>query len=81
MHWVPDTSCFLGGAILVNARPHLVGGPTGRPFQTPFAKPPGKGLSSATVNVLRGFLDLAAGGILACRFGHFFGRLHGGDLA
>ena len=70
MHWVSGLSCFLGGAILVNAIPHLVSGLTGRPFQTPFAKPPGKGLSSSTVNVLWGFFNLAAGGILVGRVGH-----------
>jgi len=28
-----------------------------RPFQSPFAKPPGQGLSSSTVNVLWGFAN------------------------
>ena len=50
-------SYFFGGAFLANAVPHLVSGMTGRPFQTPFAKPPGQGLSSSTVNVALGLLQ------------------------
>ena len=62
---------FLGGAILANAVPHLVSGLMGRPFQTPFARPRGHGLSSSTVNMLWGFLNLAVGYILTCRVGAF----------
>jgi hypothetical protein len=43
----------------------------GRPFQSPFAKPPGEGLSSSTVNVLWGFLNLAIAYLLICRVGDF----------
>ena len=43
----------------------------GRPFQSPFAKPPGEGLSSSTVNVLWGFFNVAAGYVLVCRVGSF----------
>jgi hypothetical protein len=43
----------------------------GRPFQSPFAKPPGEGLSSSTVNVLWGFLNLVIGYVLVCRVGEF----------
>ena len=55
MQWLHYLSYFLGGAFLINAVPHLVSGLMGRPFQSPFAKPPGEGLSSSTVNVLWGF--------------------------
>jgi hypothetical protein len=66
MEWAHAASYFFAGAFLTNAIPHLVSGLTGRPFQTPFAKPPGKGLSSATVNVLWGFFNLAIGyGLIA----------------
>ena len=64
-------SYFFAGAFLANAVPHLVSGMMGRPFQTPFAKPPGEGLSSSTVNVLWGFLNLVLGYVLACRLGTF----------
>ena len=71
MEWLHDVSYFSGGAFLANAVPHFVSGVLGRPFQSPFAKPPGQGLSSSTVNVLWGFLNLAVGYVLVCRVGDF----------
>src|SRR6202453_4892429 len=62
---------FFGGAFLANAVPHIGNGVSGRPFQSPFAKPPGQGLSSSTVNVLWGFLNLAVAYVLVCRVGNF----------
>ena len=64
-------SYLFGGAFLANAVPHLVAGAMGRPFQTPFAKPPGRGLSSSTVNVAWGFFNLAVAWLLVCRVGAF----------
>ncbi len=64
-------SWFFGGAFLANAIPHFVSGTMGRAFQSPFAKPRGEGLSSSTVNVLWGFLNLVAGYLLVCRVGDF----------
>jgi hypothetical protein len=64
-------SYFFGGAVLANAVPHFVNGISGRPFQSPFAKPPGEGLSSSTVNVLWGFFNLVIGYILIWRVGDF----------
>jgi hypothetical protein len=71
MAWLHDIAYFFGGAFLTNAVPHLVSGLMGRPFQSPFAKPPGEGLSSSTVNVLWGFFNLAVGYVLVCRVGEF----------
>ncbi len=71
MEWIHYLSWFIGGVFLTNAVPHFVSGVMGRPFQSPFAKPPGKGLSSSTVNVLWGFLNLAVGYLLVCRVGNF----------
>jgi hypothetical protein len=71
MAWPDLLSYFLGGAFLANAIPHLVAGVMGRPFQSPFAKPPGQGLSSSTVNVLWGFFNLVVGYLLVCRVGDF----------
>ena len=62
---------FFGGAFLSNAVPHFVSGVMGRPFQSPFAKPPGKGLSSSTVNVLWGAFNFAVAYALICRVGEF----------
>ena len=71
MVWPHLLSYFFGGAFLANAVPHLVSGMMGRPFQSPFAKPPGQGLSSSTINVLWGFFNLVVGYLLVCRVGDF----------
>lgn len=71
MVWAHYASYFFGGAVLTNAIPHFVSGVMGRPFQSPFAKPHGVGLSSSTVNVLWGFFNLAVGYVLICRTGSF----------
>ena len=71
MQWLDYVSYFFGGAFLTNAVPHFVSGVMGRPFQSPFAKPPGEGLSSSAVNVLWGFFNLAVGYVLTCRVGNF----------
>jgi hypothetical protein len=62
-------SYFFGGAFITNAIPHFVSGLTGRPFQSPFAKPPGEGLSTSTVNIVWGFFNLVVGYLLLCRVG------------
>jgi hypothetical protein len=69
--WIHYVSYFFGGAFLANAVPHLVSGLMGRPFQSPFAKPPGQGLSSSTVNALWGAFNLAVGYLLVCKVGDF----------
>ena len=71
MPWLPLASYLLGGAFLANAVPHAVSGLMGRPFQSPFATPRGEGLSSATVNVLWGFANLAVGYLLVAQVGDF----------
>jgi hypothetical protein len=69
--WLQYVAYFFGGAFLTNSIPHFVSGSMGRAFQSPFAKPPGKGLSSSTVNVSWGFFNLAVGYVLICRVGNF----------
>jgi hypothetical protein len=71
MRWHHYVAYFFGGAFLTNAVPHFVNGISGRPFQSPFASPPGQGLSSSTVNVLWGLLNLVVGYALVCRVGCF----------
>jgi hypothetical protein len=46
---------------IANAIPHFIKGISGDKFPTPFSKPPGKGLSSPTVNVLWALLNLVIG--------------------
>jgi hypothetical protein len=71
MNWLHLVSYFFGGVFLTNAVPHFVSGIMGRPFQSPFAKPSGEGLSSSTVNVLWGFFNAAVGYPLVMRVGNF----------
>src|SRR5208337_3149885 len=71
MRWNHYLSYFFGGAFLTNAIPHFVMGVTGHPFQSPFATPPGEGLSSALVNVLWGAFNIVIGYLLVCRVGTF----------
>lgn len=74
MNWLDCLAYFFGGAFFTNAVPHLVSGLMGRPFPSPFAKPPGRGLSSAIVNVLWGFLNLVFGYGLVFHVGNFSPR-------
>lgn len=71
MHWSIYVAYFFGGAFFSNSLPHLMNGVSGCSFQSPFAKPPGVGLSSPTVNVLWGFFNLAAAYWLIVRVGTF----------
>ncbi|MDR2991786.1 MAG: hypothetical protein LBU72_07675 [Burkholderiaceae bacterium] len=71
MNWLHFVAYFFGGVFLANAIPHIVSGSTGRPFQSPFARPPGRGLSSSTVNVVWGVFNLAVAYVLICRVGDF----------
>jgi hypothetical protein len=77
MFWYDYIACFFAGMFIANSVPHYVQGVCGDPFPTPFAKPPGKGLSSPTVNVLWALLNLLVGYILF-RVGKVWSR---GDLA
>ena len=71
MGWVDLVSYFFGGVLLANAVPHFVSGVMGRAFQTPFAKPPGEGLSSSAVNVCWGLFNAVVGYVLVFRVGDF----------
>ena len=54
-------AAFFSGIFLANAIPHFVKGLCGDPFPTPFAKPPGIGLSSAPVNAVWGLFNMLVG--------------------
>ena len=72
--WPHYIAWFFAGAFLANAVPHTVAGMMGRGFQSPFAKPPGQGLSTSTTNVIWGFVNLAVSYGLFTRVGSFDGR-------
>jgi hypothetical protein len=69
MRWYQYVAYFFGGMFLANALPHLGNGISGHAFQSPFASPPGQGLSSSMVNVLWGLFNLAVSYLLICRVG------------
>lgn len=71
MNWLHVVSYFFSGVFFSNAVPHFVSGVMGRPFQSPFANPPGKGLSSSIVNVVWGFFNIVVGYLLVCCVGDF----------
>ena len=64
MKWYRYIAAFFAGAFLANVVPHFIHGVSGDPFPTPFANPPGKGLSSPLVNVLWACLNMVVGYIL-----------------
>ena len=67
-------SYFFAGAFAAKAVPHFVSGTMGRAFQSPFASPSGKGLSSSTVNTVWGFFNAVVGYLLVTRVGVFNSR-------
>ena len=69
--WYHYVAYFFAGVFLANTLPHLGNGVSGHAFQSPFASPPGEGLSSSTSNVLWGFFNLVVGYLLVCRVGAF----------
>lgn len=64
MNWYEYLACFFAGAFFANVVPHFVNGISGNRFPTPFAHPPGKGLSSPVVNTAWALLNLVLGSIL-----------------
>ena len=62
--WYNYVAAFFAGLFLANVIPHFVNGVSGNPFPTPFAGPPGKGLSSPLINVLWALLNLVIGYLL-----------------
>lgn len=64
MQWYLYVASFFAGVFLANAVPHFVQGISGNKFPSPFSKPPGKGLSSPTVNVIWALFNVLVGYVL-----------------
>ncbi|PWT71602.1 MAG: hypothetical protein C5B59_17685 [Bacteroidetes bacterium] len=64
MKWYHYVAAFFAGAFLANTVPHFIHGVSGDPFPTPFANPPGRGLSSPTINVFWACFNLVIGYVL-----------------
>ncbi|NUQ76836.1 MAG: hypothetical protein HUU21_25155 [Polyangiaceae bacterium] len=71
MPWYHNIAYFFGGVFLANCLPHFLAGVSGKPFPTPFASPPFKGLSSSAVNVAWGLLNMAIAYLLLVQVGEF----------
>lgn len=59
MKWYNFIACFFMGVFLVNSIPHFIHGISGDYFPTPFANPPGKGMSPPFLNVMWGLLNMS----------------------
>lgn len=64
MKWYHYLAAFGAGFFLVNAIPHLVSGVTGQMFPSPFASPPGEGLSPPLINVVWALINMVIGYVL-----------------
>jgi len=64
MEWYKYLEAFFAGVFLANAVPHFIHGISGNKFPTPFAKPPGKGLSPAYINVIWAAFNMLVGYLL-----------------
>jgi uncharacterized membrane protein len=71
IRWFHVVAYFVGGLFLANFVPHFTVGIAGGPFQSPFATPPGEGLSSSMSNVVWGLLNLGVAYALLGRVGRF----------
>jgi hypothetical protein len=67
--WYAYLAHFFAGSFLANGVPHFVHGISGEAFQSPFASPPGVGLSSPLTNVLWGLLNFGIGYLLIAWMG------------
>jgi hypothetical protein len=68
MVWYHYLAGLVAGMSLANVIPHYVKGVTGERFPTPFANPPGKGLSSPMTNTIWSLFNLLIG-IVLFKFG------------
>ena len=64
MKWYHYIACFFAGAFIANTIPHFVNGVSGNAFPTPYANPPGKGLSLPYINMLWALFNLVVGYLL-----------------
>jgi hypothetical protein len=74
MSWGLRIALFFGGAFVANALLHLGAAARGKPFPTPFAKPPFRGPSPPAVNLAYGLFNAAVAYLLLLLVGDF--RIH-----
>jgi hypothetical protein len=61
MKWYQTILSFLAGCFCANVIPHFISGILGNPFPSPFANPPGKGLSAPIINILWAYFNILMG--------------------
>jgi len=71
MPWLDYLAYFVGGMFAANAVPHFVQGISGKPFQSPFARPRGAGQSSSVVNMVWALANLVLTWLLLVQVGSF----------
>ena len=64
MKWYQYLAAVAAGFALGNAVPHFVAGVMGQTFPSPFADPPGEGLSSPLINTIWGLVNILLGFVL-----------------
>ena len=64
MKWYHYLAALGAGFFLTNVMPHMANGISGREFPSPFADPPGVGMSSPTINVVWALINLFLGYVL-----------------
>jgi hypothetical protein len=64
MKWYNYVAAFFAGIFLCNAIPHFISGVSGNWLPTPFADPPGQGLSSPIVNLIWALINTGIGSLL-----------------
>jgi hypothetical protein len=69
--WANDLRYLFGGALIVNAVPHLVSALLGQPFRTPFSLTRGRPHSPPQLNILWGAFSLGLGYAVLMWAGHF----------
>lgn len=61
MKWYHYMACFFAGVFFANVIPHYIHGVSGDSFPSPFANPPGVGLSPPIQNVVWALINLIIG--------------------
>lgn len=64
MKWFHYLAAIVAGFLLGNAVPHFAAGVMGQAFPSPFADPPGVGLSSPLINTIWGLVNILIGYVL-----------------
>jgi hypothetical protein len=70
LKWYHFIIAFLAGVFFINSLPHFLNGISGNYFTSPFADPPGKGLSPPIINVIWGTINFIISFLL-----FYFGKI------